>query len=163
MNVDPKKTDKRGKTPIQMASIVHRLEIVELLLETGQVHVNDQAEMLGDTALHFAALTPNVEMTRYLLKKGANPKVINWQGETPLHWAVNSPNSIEIIDLFLETNLKIDVRGEDLNTPLHNAIRADNLNTVRHLLEKGADPNLTCGKYGSLRLHFSWQPIQEQR
>lgn len=41
----------------------------------------------GDTALHGAAKSGNVEIMRMLLDKGANPNAKNKQGGTPLMWA----------------------------------------------------------------------------
>ena len=41
----------------------------------------------GDTALHGAAQTGNVEIIRMLLDKGADPNVKNKVGGTPLMWA----------------------------------------------------------------------------
>jgi len=40
----------------------------------------------GDTALHGAAKSGNVEIMRLLLDKGANPNSTNRQGGTPLMW-----------------------------------------------------------------------------
>lgn len=42
----------------------------------------------GLTVLHFAVLTGNAKMTRFLLDKGANPNALSEYGETPLHLAL---------------------------------------------------------------------------
>jgi ankyrin repeat protein len=47
----------------------------------------NQQDADGDTALHGAAQTGNVEIMRLLLDKGAAPNVKNKQGGTPLMWA----------------------------------------------------------------------------
>jgi ankyrin repeat protein len=39
----------------------------------------------GLTPLHFAALTGNPVMTKFLLKRGADPNAVSEHGETPLH------------------------------------------------------------------------------
>ena len=58
---------------------------VEKLLTFG-ADVNAQ-DADGDTALHGAAQTGNVEILRLLLDKRAEPNVKNKQGGTPLMWA----------------------------------------------------------------------------
>jgi len=58
---------------------------VEKLLAHG-ADVNAQ-DGDGDTALHGAAQTGNVEIMERLLDKGADPNVKNKQGGTPLMWA----------------------------------------------------------------------------
>jgi ankyrin repeat protein len=60
-------------------------ERVEKLLAHGaDVTVQDND---GDTVLHGAAQTGNVDILRLLLDKGANPNVANKVGGTPLMWA----------------------------------------------------------------------------
>ena len=57
----------------------------ERLLELGaNVNLRDAD---GDTALHGAAESGNVEIMRLLLDKGADPNTRNKQGGTPLMWA----------------------------------------------------------------------------
>ena len=58
---------------------------VEKLLALG-ADVNAQ-DGDGDTALHGAAQTGNVEIIQMLLDKGANPNAKNRSGGTPLMWA----------------------------------------------------------------------------
>lgn len=60
-------------------------ERVEKLLAHGADVTLQDAD--GDTALHGAGQTGNVEIIRMLLDKGANPNAKNKQGGTPLMWA----------------------------------------------------------------------------
>ena len=62
-----------------------REDVVEKLLQRG-ADVSLQ-EHDGDTALHAAASTGNLNMLRMLLAKGANPNIKNKLGGTPLMWA----------------------------------------------------------------------------
>ncbi|EOA91442.1 uncharacterized protein SETTUDRAFT_29982 [Exserohilum turcica Et28A] len=39
----------------------------------------------GLTALHFAALTGNLDMTKFLLERGANPNALSEYNESPMH------------------------------------------------------------------------------
>ena len=58
---------------------------VEKLLARGADVSAQDAD--GDTALHGAAKSGNVELLQILLDKGANPNAKNKQGGTPLMWA----------------------------------------------------------------------------
>ncbi len=64
-----------------------RLE--KLLAHGGDVTLQDAD---GDTALHGAAQSGNVEIMNLLLDKGANPNAKNKLGGTPLMWAASFGN-----------------------------------------------------------------------
>jgi ankyrin repeat protein len=58
--------------------------VEKLLAHGADINMQDAD---GDTALHGAAETGNIEIARLLLDKGANPNAKNKQGGTPLMWA----------------------------------------------------------------------------
>lgn len=58
---------------------------VMLLVENG-ADIN-QTDRMGFTPLHIAAWNGYVELTEYLLQKGANPNVLSQSGNTPLKFA----------------------------------------------------------------------------
>jgi ankyrin repeat protein len=58
--------------------------VEKLLAHGADVNAHDGD---GDTALHGAAQTGNVEIMKRLLEKGADPNVKNKEGGTPLMWA----------------------------------------------------------------------------
>lgn len=68
-----------------------RIELAELLIGAG-AEVERQ-HFLGTTALHYAALSGQLEMTAYLLQAGGDPRRIGKkfspEGETPLQLAEN--------------------------------------------------------------------------
>ena len=61
-----------------------KARVEKLLARGADVTLQDKD---GDTALHGAGQTGNVEIIRMLLDKGANPNAKNQQGGTPLMWA----------------------------------------------------------------------------
>lgn len=76
------------------------LEKVRDLIETKQVKVNDVDEN-NVTALRFAAQYNHEDILRYLLSKGASPKIRAEDGRDPLFSAVEKRN-IEIVQILLE-------------------------------------------------------------
>jgi ankyrin repeat protein len=95
----------------------------------------------GTTALHWAAHWNDAETVAMLLAAGANPKVVNRYGASPLSEAVSS-GSVAMIDALL----KAGADPKTLSTPdgetvLMTAARAGNLAVVRTLVDRGADVN----------------------
>ncbi|OJJ50782.1 hypothetical protein ASPZODRAFT_11633 [Penicilliopsis zonata CBS 506.65] len=54
---------------------------------------------MGETLLHFAAMSGNAALCRYLLEMGANANAENDSGENPLHYAMWNPRHETHIDL----------------------------------------------------------------
>ncbi len=71
-----------GWTPLHLAALNGRVDIVASLLEHGaDPNVQDK---FGRTPLHLAALNGHVDVVRLLLEHGADPTVKNKDGDTPL-------------------------------------------------------------------------------
>jgi ankyrin repeat protein len=84
-NLDLNARGSDGITVLMMYIWRRREDVVEKLLHRG-ADVSLQ-EKDGDTALHAAASTGNLNMLRMLLERRANPNVKNKLGGTPLMWA----------------------------------------------------------------------------
>ncbi|NXS61765.1 AKD1B protein, partial [Brachypteracias leptosomus] len=71
----------------------------------------DMADQHGLTVIHLAAWTGNLDITRKLVKAGADQKAKNEEGMNALHFAAQN-NSVKIVDYFLQ-----DLHLSDLNKP----------------------------------------------
>ncbi len=126
------------------------LDVVKLLVERG-ADVNAQSDdcfdSTGDfkvTALQLAAREGHVELVRYLLEKGADPKIEMWISGATYDNAVTLAawkGHTEIVKLFIE-------KGEDVNRPTSHGTTAlmataseGHLDTARFLVSRGADVN----------------------
>ncbi|EDQ90867.1 uncharacterized protein MONBRDRAFT_6796 [Monosiga brevicollis MX1] len=78
------------------------LEVIQQLVESGQVDINMRRRRGDQTALHAAVLARKVPVVEYLVKRGANCNEINGKGKTPfwLGCAVALPQ--ETLELMLD-------------------------------------------------------------
>jgi serine/threonine protein kinase len=94
---DPNVRNQNGWPPLLLASRHRHWEIVELLIFRG-ADPNLTTPDDGNTSLHVAAMAGNAELVQLLLKMGADARMGNLEGTTPLHCAVDS-GDIETIRL----------------------------------------------------------------
>ena len=113
---------------------------VKEIINKGDFDVNAKDES-GSTALHYAAILENPEITKLLLSKGANINDVDNHGNTTLHHAVLSENN-EMVNLLLSTK-GIEINAKDAlgNTALHLAAKEDLPNIVEALIKNGANVN----------------------
>jgi ankyrin repeat protein len=90
----------------------------------------------GDTALHGAAETGNVEVMRLLLDKRADPNTRNKEGGTPLMWAAVFGND-EAARLLLSRGANASLKDNDGITALQWAERNNRQSTAAVLRGKG--------------------------
>jgi ankyrin repeat protein len=88
------------------------------------------------------------EVAELLINAGAdvnargNPKLMG-EARTPLHWATATiSKGTDIVRLLLDRGANVNLTAEIGMTPLHWAVRNENLEAVRLLVDKGADFNL---------------------
>src|SRR3990167_3482475 len=88
----------------------------------------------GQTALFYAILHQNEEITELLLEHGAKIHHTNKLGITPLHLAAIQSNP-KILSLVLKQDANINIIDREGETPLDYAVYIENVTTIRLLLE----------------------------
>lgn len=156
------------KTPRSYKWVDIKDMFIELTLE--QLRLMDPRQMLKhteyDDALFLACRNLDIEAIRFWLERGANINAINEYGNTPLYYAISSQHdhflesekeytedekkelqekgkalSRKVVAYLLEQGADIDLYGYDGMQPLCEAYYCGDVELVRFLLEKGANPN----------------------
>jgi ankyrin repeat protein len=109
----------------------------------------------GMTALHWAALNGDAELTQLLLYAGANLRAATRiGGYSPLFMAAKNGAS-NVVDVLLKAGADAKVKGIDGLTPLMMASMAGDRESVRLLLDHGADVNAKEAENGQTSLMFA--------
>lgn len=108
------------------------------ILENGAVH--DVDVTLGrSTALFFAAKNGNSKIVHMLLAAGANPNSVNEDGFTALSIAALYGRSAAVKEL-IKGGANVDFQHPEFGfTPVIRALRKNNVNMAKELIEAGAD------------------------
>lgn len=113
---------------------------MEKLLGKG-VHI-DTRNSLGETAMRIAAKNNDLNTTRFLLDKGANPNIADGIGRSPLSCAAGEGFNALLKLLLTAPDIYVDVQKKDGDTALRLAVIHNQTESVRLLLEAGANPNI---------------------
>lgn len=131
--------DKKGRTPIIIASEIGDAILVKLLLAwNADVNVIDSWDR---TALLVAAQKADTGILRNLLAAGANPDTANKNNITALIASAQKGN-FEGVQLLLDCGAKINAQDSLGWTALMWAVNGKDETIVRLLLGSGADPGI---------------------
>ena len=131
-------SEKDGMTPLHRAArnnVQGNADVINLLTSKG-ANVNhkasDDSGRPGGTALHLAASLGNFEIVKQLLTNGADPNAKDISGNTPLHAAVERPNTVDhpkVVDLLRESGADNRIKNLAGNTPydVGKAAKTDNV------------------------------------
>ena len=139
---DPMLENVRGRNAFFIASDYGSIAVIDRLLSCG--FSIDSRDEDGFTPLMHAAACAKVQAVNYLLEKGADPFLIGEKNEwSLLHFSSQGGNVI-IIETFLSRGLDINKKDNSTSniTPLILTIVYNNLEAMKYLLERGADPTL---------------------
>ena len=96
---DPHSLDVSGANSLNLGA--GYLEVVKVMLQRG-ADINNQSVIQGKkvlTALMAAASDGNLEVTKFLLSKGADPKIKTWSGKTALDLAIKKNHTLVVEEL----------------------------------------------------------------
>jgi len=129
--------------------------------------VNSNPEILsrtdedGNTALHIAVKTKNLEILSYLCDQNININAKNNGDCTPFWVAVNqlrSADDYNLIKFLIEKKADITLGDQSLMTPLHIAAAASDTRLLAFLLENGARDSVNVQNlFGQTPLNFAIQ------
>ncbi|CAM0873022.1 unnamed protein product [Alopecurus aequalis] len=132
--------DDEGANPLHLAAHSGCLECCEFLVEKAWIDVNSTTTK-GATPLVCALFEGNVQVMKYLLDRGGNPRKKTPEGLTLLH-AAAARGLCEPLKLLLSEGNPADIMLEDHGgTPLHAAASRGQDEAMKILLEHGANPN----------------------
>uniref|UniRef100_A0ABD2XIX5 Uncharacterized protein n=1 Tax=Trichogramma kaykai TaxID=54128 RepID=A0ABD2XIX5_9HYME len=138
-------TDECGYTHFHMACLFGCEAVVKKFLKFGQ-DPNILVQNTGDSPMHLAVESRNQNIIEVLLRGGANPRLANLNGRTPLHvigYGIESAVALFEISDELNQPLQVDARDNLGNTPLNLAMKKGCRKVAELLLRRGADPYLT--------------------
>lgn len=134
----------RGKTDAGLGLISYMVKYDEMLDCLFYLVKPENINLIyGDSTLLGIAANNGAKQTVIsLMQNGANPKIRNIHGETPIFLAVGRER-IEIVKYIVEhSSIDLNIPDSQGRTPLHIAALVGNHTIGEYLISKGANPNI---------------------
>lgn len=125
-----------------------------LLSAPGSTVINTRSRGDGEAALHLLVRDRDLTWLNFLLARGARPDIQNNQGDTPLTLAAQL-GWIDGAQVLLARRASVDLPNGRGETPLILAVQKRDLNMVRLLLDKGANPKRTDSVAGYSAIDYA--------
>ncbi len=127
------KKTQEDKLPVHYAIAGGRAEVIPFLLKEGKQNwfIRDT---YGNSLLHHAAKTSNIQILDMLLNQNLDPNALNSYFESPIFNAVRF-GTIETIRLLLTAEAYIDIHNRRYETPIDTAMIFDKQDVLKYLQE----------------------------
>ncbi|XP_038126897.1 ankyrin repeat and death domain-containing protein 1B isoform X3 [Cyprinodon tularosa] len=133
------KPNKRGDTPLHLAARNGHLDAIQLLLQS--FDTRDEVNVDGETALYQAADTGQEDCVLALLEAGCDPNILTVAKCSALH-TVSEKGDLSLVQLLLEFNAHTDVQNQQLEAPLHLAVKNSHIPVIHSLIVAGCNVNI---------------------
>ncbi len=159
--VDINAPDTSGYTPLLYAVQTGKTELVEIILNSGadidpRDNYNNQTPLLwvlnplpfiyGGKLTEGQALENQTAIATLLIDKGADVNAQGYNGDTPLHLAIEMAN-VEITKILLLKNANVNAKDREGDAPIHVVLNYTNENSyelVKLLVTLGKDIDLNA-------------------
>ena len=137
---DANTLNAKGQSGLFLALRDPSPKVVEVLLNAPKIKVESRTPQ-DESPLMMAAMRGDLKVATALIAKDAD---VNKTGWTPLHYAASSSQGeqLAVAKLLLENAAYIDASSPNGSTPLMMAAMYGNVDTLKLLLDEGADPTL---------------------
>jgi len=115
-DVGTKSEELQGELQIALGN--NDIEVLTILLKKGA----NANKLPGNTDMTPLMLAETKEIVQLLLENGANPLVIDNNGQNLLHYAVSKENALDLIPLYVSHGVDINARDQEDDTPITLAI-----------------------------------------
>lgn len=132
--------NNQGDIPLHYAVTTGAIEIVMLLVEHG-ADVNSQ-DRYGSSPLRKAIWKNNIKIAEYLIDRGADVNARNREGDTLLMYTIKNRVRFEFVRLLIENDADLNAGNNNDFLPLRAAILNQRMETIRYLVENGANINV---------------------
>lgn len=128
--------------PVCFSSLKHTLLSAQTAIETSAPAAQ------GESAIHLAARTGDLELLRSELQRGISPNVKDESGRTPLIEAV-SGGHLSAVRLLLASGADVNARTRAGRTAVIEAAAQGRFSIARELVKAGADLNINERGWGT--------------
>jgi ankyrin repeat protein len=164
LGADVNAQDKNGFAALHFAALGGHVRSLKMLIDAGAKLDLVAARKVGSTS-HYVSGTPlhcaayyeyetQGAAVRELLQAGADPLALDEDGHMPIHVACRGRNSVPALKALLE-RCEVDVRDSRGHTALHHAAELNPDDSIRVLLEAGADVNAQAPSTGKRPIHVA--------
>ena len=134
---DPNTANESGQVALYLAMKEDSPKVAAVLLSSPTLKI-DATNAVGETALMMAALNGRLNLAKKLLDHGAQVQKPGW---SPVHYAASGP-STELLALLLDRGANVNALAPNGSTPLMMAARFGTEDSVKLLVQRGADKKL---------------------
>uniref|UniRef100_UPI00358F9DD1 nuclear factor NF-kappa-B p100 subunit-like n=1 Tax=Myxine glutinosa TaxID=7769 RepID=UPI00358F9DD1 len=155
--------DDEGDSPLHLATIHQQPQVVKQLLHV-MLSIDDQNFLnlpnnLHQTPLHLAVITKQPLVVELLLRAGADPSIVDCDGDSVIHMATENgyEETLAVLTCHLGFKLAplINIPNYEGLFPVHLAVLSGSLPCLKLLYSAGANLDEQELKYGRTPLHYA--------